>query len=293
MALALFRAGMWGRRARAVTGGVPRYLEEIQPQQTAEQNIARLCFREGALLFDEFDRVFSDLFDRKARAYRKIVQHLAKGAKDYQEIARSLGRSPGGTLTLHLDDLVSAGFLQRHKTWSLSDGRALKYLRYRLSDNYSRFYLKYIQPHRKQIVADRYPDRTLTFLPGWDAVMALQFENLVLNNSAQVIEVLGLSAVDVINAGPYFQTATKERPGAQVDLLIQERFGSLFVCEIKLTRGELGQEVIAAMVKKLDNLRVPRSMSLRPVLIHCGEVSEAVVQSRFFAHIVPFERFME
>lgn len=293
----------WGAQAKrtsahdklkvlAVTGGVPRYLEEIQPQQTAEQNIGRLCFREGAPLFDEFDRIFSDLFDKKAQAYRKIVQQLAKGAKDYQEIARSLDRPPGGTLTQHLDDLVSAGFLQRHRAWSLSDSRALKYLKYRLSDNYSRFYLKYIQPHKEQIVANRYPDRALTFLPGWDSIMALQFENLVLNNSAQVSEALGLSAVDVLNAAPYFQTATQERRGAQVDLLIQERFGSLFVCEIKFTRGELGQEVITAMAGKLENLKVPRSMSLRPVLVHCGDVSEAVVQSRFFAHIVPFERFL-
>ena len=75
----------WGAQAKrtaaqdklkvlAVTGGVPRYLEEIQPQQTAEQNIGWLCFREGALLFDEFDRIFADLFDKKAQAYRKIVQ---------------------------------------------------------------------------------------------------------------------------------------------------------------------------------------------------------------------------
>ena len=49
---------------------------------------------DSALLFDEFERIFSDLFDRKAQVYRKIVQQLAKGAKDYQEIARSLGRPP-------------------------------------------------------------------------------------------------------------------------------------------------------------------------------------------------------
>jgi hypothetical protein len=46
------------------------------------------------------------------------------------------------------------------------------------------------------------------------------------------------------------------------------------------------------LARKLESLKVPRLMSLRPVLIHCGDVSEAVVQSRFFAHIVPFERFL-
>ncbi len=45
----------WGRAASrissaeklrflAVTGGIPRYLEELNPKLTAEQNIARLCF---------------------------------------------------------------------------------------------------------------------------------------------------------------------------------------------------------------------------------------------------------
>ncbi len=33
-----------------VTGGVPRYLEEIQPKLTAEQNIKNLCFSQGGIL---------------------------------------------------------------------------------------------------------------------------------------------------------------------------------------------------------------------------------------------------
>ncbi|PWU14028.1 MAG: hypothetical protein C5B50_18040 [Verrucomicrobia bacterium] len=40
----------------SVTGGVPRYLEEIDPAQTAEQNIRRLCFHAGGMLFREFDQ---------------------------------------------------------------------------------------------------------------------------------------------------------------------------------------------------------------------------------------------
>ena len=36
-----------GVKVLAVTGGVPRYLEEINPKLTAEENIYRLCYREG------------------------------------------------------------------------------------------------------------------------------------------------------------------------------------------------------------------------------------------------------
>jgi uncharacterized protein len=55
----------------SVTGGVPRYLEEIVPMDSAEDNIRRLCFRPEGILFREFDQIFSGLFDRREPAYRE------------------------------------------------------------------------------------------------------------------------------------------------------------------------------------------------------------------------------
>ena len=40
-----------------VTGGIPRYSEEIDPRHTAEANIKRLCFSPAGLLFNEYDHV--------------------------------------------------------------------------------------------------------------------------------------------------------------------------------------------------------------------------------------------
>jgi hypothetical protein len=48
-------------------GGIPKYLEEIIPSQSAEDNIHRLCFHSTGLLFREFEQIFSDLFSKKAR----------------------------------------------------------------------------------------------------------------------------------------------------------------------------------------------------------------------------------
>ena len=56
----------WGRAAEridireiidmlSVTGGVPRYLEEIDPGVSANENIRRLCFRPKAILREDFD----------------------------------------------------------------------------------------------------------------------------------------------------------------------------------------------------------------------------------------------
>jgi len=43
-----------------------------------------------------------------------------------------------------LDELVKAGFVKRDFIWDLKNGQQRKISRYRLSDNYLRFYLKYI-----------------------------------------------------------------------------------------------------------------------------------------------------
>jgi hypothetical protein len=78
----------------AVTGGVPRYLEEIDPALTAEQNIQRLCFNTGGLLFREFDQIFHDIFSRRAEAYRRVAMALADGPKSILEISTALVRLP-------------------------------------------------------------------------------------------------------------------------------------------------------------------------------------------------------
>ena len=57
----------------SVTGGVPKYLEEILPEQSAETNIQRLCFKPQGLLFREFEQIFSDLFSRRSALYKKII----------------------------------------------------------------------------------------------------------------------------------------------------------------------------------------------------------------------------
>lgn len=55
----------------SVTGGVPLYLESINPKISAEENIRRLCFRKEGLLFLEFDRIFSDVFGSHAPFIKK------------------------------------------------------------------------------------------------------------------------------------------------------------------------------------------------------------------------------
>jgi|SRR5271156_2386949 len=80
----------------AITGGIPKYLEEITPELPAEQNIQNLCFTLSGFLFNEFDRIFSDLFDKRSKSYQSFVKQLVKGPSSYQEIWKGLGKKKGG-----------------------------------------------------------------------------------------------------------------------------------------------------------------------------------------------------
>lgn len=273
----------------SVTGGVPRYLEEIDPKRTAEENIFRLCFRKEALLFNEFARIFSDLFSQRAETYQKIVTRLAMGSATVEEVCEFLGVKKGGLISGYLLDLEETQYVARDYSWSIKSGRRVNISRYRLRDNYLRFYLRYILPNVEAIKKQR-----MQKPPAWDAIMGLQFENLVANNFRGLYSTLGIPPESVVHDGPYFQRKTKEHPGCQIDYLIQTEYNNLYLCEMKFSVKPIGPKVISQVQEAIERLHLPGGrFSYRPVLIHANGVTDAVRKSDFFTHIVDFGELLK
>lgn len=272
----------------SVTGGVPRYLEFINPTLSAEENIKYMCFLKESPLLDEFERIFSDIFGARSEIYRKIIACLAKGASSQADILKACGRTKTGDFTDYLNDLVTAGFVSRDHTWHLQTGVISKLSHYRLKDNYMRFYLKYLRPNKPKILKNVFQNRSLSTLPGWDTILGLQFENVVLNNQDKVIDLLGIPREEVVFSNPFFQRTTKLSLGCQIDLLIQTRFNNVYVCEIKFSHAPIESSLIPEMQKKLDRLRLPRHFSYRSVLIHVNGVKDEVIKSGYFSAMIDF-----
>ena len=105
-----------------VTGGIPWYIEQMQGQFTADDNIKRQCFTRGGILVDEFDKIFHELFEKKDEIYKKIIVSLSNGSKSFDEISKEINYPKSGRLTEYLDNLIDSGFLSRDYTWSLKTG---------------------------------------------------------------------------------------------------------------------------------------------------------------------------
>ncbi len=278
----------------SVTGGVPRYLEEMDPGLTAEENIRRTCFSPDGVLYKDFDAIFNPLYGKSVPEKRAILDLLCNGPMTGAELADATKRGRNGAFAKTLHELEQGGFVTGDPGLNPETGREARTSKYRLRDNYTRFYLKYVRPHRTEIEAGAYRHASLEHLPEWAAVTGLQFENLIVNNARELVPRLGLGNATVLSAAPYRNDRrTRDgRPfGCQVDLLVQTA-RTAYVVEIK-RMNRIGPEIEAEVAEKLRRLPVRPGTSKRPVLVYAGELAKSVEADGFFDTIIPARCLLE
>ena len=275
----------------SVTGGVPKYLEDVRPELSVDENVRRMCFMPRGLLFREFDETFNGVFGRRAKTRGRILKMLMAGPKSAAELAEIEGKTPNGSYARALKDLRMAGYVAGDGGLNPCTGEPLREERFRISDNYTRFYLHYIEPRRQMVEKDLFEFSSLEQLKGLDVMLGQQFENLVLGNLQMLFPMLGLESSLVLSAAPYCQRATADRDGCQIDLLIQTQ-RMLMAVEIK-RRREIGHEIIDEVDGKVRKLKFSGNLSLRTALVYEGNLSPSVAADHYFDFLVPAEKFFQ
>lgn len=277
----------------SITGGVPKYLEEIIYSLPAEENILRLCFTPEGPLFNEFDKIFNEIFLKRNETYNKIVRALADKKYSTSNLAKVLNLKPNGDFSECLNILEISGFIKKDFSYDLK-GQKLGIARYRLRDNYLRFYFKYIEPNKEKIKSKTFTFESVYQFSNWEVTVGFQFENLILQNLSELFKILGLKNSSVVAAGPYTQRKTARTKGAcQIDILITTEHKTIYLCELKV-REQLTGQLIKEMQKKIKVLQIPRGYSIRPILIYEGEISEKnkYELKGFFDQLISFSEFL-
>lgn len=276
-----------------VLGGIPWYLEQVNSGMTADSIIKQLCFEKDGLLVLEFDRIFHDLFNGKGAVYKKILESLKEGMKTLAEIREDISFGQSGTLSQLMEHLTIAGFVKKQSLWSFKTAKPLKQSLYRICDPYMRFYLRVIEGHRAKIDSGAFIDTALSSLPGFDAHMGLQLEYLLLQNRPLLLKAMGISTSDIICDGPYRQSQTGSAKGCQIDYLVQTATKTLFVCEFKFKRSELGVGIVQEMKEKIKDFKIPRGYAAVPVLFHIGGVAASVEIGGAFYRVIDIGDFID
>ncbi len=269
----------------SVCGGVPRYLEEIDPSIAVDESLRKSCFTPGGYLFKDFDLMFDELYDKSSCERKAVLTALAAKPMTVSEVAASLGKSRNGHLAEMLKDLVQAGFLAQERGINPQTGELRQEIRYRICDNYVRFYLHTILPRRAMIEDGTYRFESLERLPGWESILGFQFENLVLGSLPLLVARLHLDKSRILSMAPYRKYSREGGRGCQIDCLIQTK-RSVYVVEIK-RRAQIGAEIIDEVDEKIRRLGYLDRMSIRPVLVYDGKLSQMVEEDGYFTAVIP------
>jgi AAA+ ATPase superfamily predicted ATPase len=210
-------------------GGIPYYLNALQPGLSAAQNIDRLCFHTTGLLKNEFQNLYASLF-KKYTNHLLVTGILSKKLKGLtrEEIIQLSKLPNGGGITKVLNELEESGFIRKYQPFN----KKLKNSLYQLTDFYTLFYYHFIKG-KTAIPANYW--MSIYDSPKHRAWSGYAFEQVCQAHSEEIKKELGISGIQTSEATWKSSTSVN---GAQIDLLIDRRDQVINICEMKFSINE-------------------------------------------------------
>jgi hypothetical protein len=173
-----------------VMGGIPQYLKEIRKGESATQAIDRICFTKDGLLHEEFKNLYHSLFELAGK-HMDIIRALAQKPTGLSrgEIFESCRITSGGRASVMLNELEESGFITPYIPFKKTRNELI----YRLTDEYSGFYLRFIEHGKFQGTGSWI---TLSREPSMKTWSGYAFESICLKHIRQIKKALEIGAAN-------------------------------------------------------------------------------------------------
>lgn len=235
-------------------GGIPFYLKEVKKGKSSAQLIDDLCFKKTGLLHSEFQNLFKALFDQ-AETNLRIIRAIRNSNNKISrtQLIKILGKTSGGRLNERLEELEASNFIQCFIPY----GKKQRDRFYRIVDEYTLFYMQWIEPLLKSGVyagsdgywEKIYPTSNRFIWAGY------AFESVCLKHLPQIIKALELENIS-FKAGFWHFIPRKgsNTSGAQIDLLFDRDDHTITICEIKYSDSlfTIDRDYSKKLLKKID-----------------------------------------
>ncbi|MBC7523137.1 MAG: AAA family ATPase [Flavobacterium sp.] len=227
-----------------VMGGIPYYLEQISKGMSATQNIEKICFEQDGLLKNEFNYIFSSLFNQ-AEMHEKIIRNIfILGARATREqLLKQLNTTSSGELSKKIRELEESGFIKSYIPFGANKTKLI----YVISDYYTLFFLKFIENSKNINWLEKSSNAEVV---SWNG---LAFEQLCWDHISNIKKALGI-------AGIYSETSVwnkkgdAQNKGAQIDLIVdrKDRIINLFEIKFSINEYEITKSYDASLRNKID-----------------------------------------
>lgn len=212
-------------------GGIPYYLDNIQKGESPSQSIARMCFSTTGILRHEYVNLYRSLFDN-ATLHEAVVKALAKTQSGLTrvDIIKQSKIDAGGPFTRCMEDLLVSGFVIEN----IPFGKKKQGSIYKLADEYSVFYHKFIEPNKNMHENEWQKVSASQQYKIWQG---LAFETLCQKHLPELKAILGISGVKTTQAN-FRHKGDKSNEDFQIDIVIDRMDQVINLCECKYYGSE-------------------------------------------------------
>jgi len=268
--------------AYAVWGGMPSYLEEVDPGRDLWENVRDSILRPGARLADEPTWLrFADL--RNDVLYASILRAIALGQTRPGRIARAIGKARADDVAFQLERLCDLRLVRRvvpvHEARQPRSRQAL----YVLADHYVAFWYRFVDRLRHLLGMRRYEEALERIKDDFDSYVSQRaFEDV----SRQFL--WRALAAGRLPTGLQFDAVgswwvAKEDVQDEIDIVAMDGPRAVLVGECKWSRQPVGPRELeglgAALRRAADDLR-PVDRPWRILFSRSGFAEELVAMAQ-------------
>jgi hypothetical protein len=225
-----------------IMGGIPYYLNLMDPMLSAAANIDNLFFGKDALLEGEYDVIYRSLF-KDSDLHIKIIETLCKKNSGLCRMdIQNAVKQAGGSLSRALQELELSGFIRSYTSFAKKERGTI----YQLIDPYTLFYFDHIRGNNDEHYWQKY-----VISPSHGAWSGYAFELVCLLHADMILTKTGAGYVI---ANTWSWRSGKKKGGVQVDLIIDRSDGIIDLCEMKSVRREyrIDEHIHNDLIRKKD-----------------------------------------
>ena len=252
----------------AITGGVPFYMQLLDPDKTPVENIADLAILMGAPLINEPEHLLGSEF-KNTGAYLRYLRTVADGNRKMGDIC-SATSTKASDAAPYLDKLQRIGMLRRDVPITAEDPEHSRKGLYTVSDEFMAMWNRFIQPFRTSIdggnclpairyLNEHYIDRHVAFV----------FEDVCRQILRSTLEKLNVAAV----YGTYWDN------GIEIDIAALDIFSkTLYMGECKFWEAPVDSKVLTSLMSKTAGVEEFRKYKVRHCVFSVSGYTDAAIE---------------
>ena len=159
-----------------ICGGMPAYLLQIDKNLSLNKNIIDNIFNKTSFLYNEIEFILKEEF-REPKNYLSILKAISLSKTKFGEISNETGLGKN-ILTKYIDTLMNLKLITKEVSVTEDNLQKSKKGVYKISDNFFRFWFRYVFPYKSDLEIQRYEETLRKIEETLGQTKSLVYENV-------------------------------------------------------------------------------------------------------------------